>query len=110
MGIQSRFSYAPQLWHVKYRAGMDKIPADLYEAVYKKATIGVLQIWGDLILGAGIASQSISLDGYSQSIGTTQSAMYGGASARCEEYRKDLNNRLLPTLKSYYTGLKMVVL
>ena len=28
----------------------------------------------DLIIGAGIASQSVSIDGISQSIGTTQSA------------------------------------
>ena len=110
IGMQGRLSYAPQLWRVTYKAGLDEIPADLYEAIYKKATIGVLQLWGDLIIGAGIASQSVSIDGFSQSIGTTQSAMYGGASARCEEYRKDLDKRLLPTLKSYYTGLKMAVL
>lgn len=29
----------------------------------------------DLIIGAGIANQSVSLDGVSQSIGTTQSAI-----------------------------------
>jgi len=110
IGIQNRLSYAPMLWLVKYRAGMDTIPADLYEAIYKKAAISVLQIWGDLMLGAGIASQAISLDGLSQSIGTTKSSGYGGAAARINEYKQDLDQRLLPALKSYFTGIKMVVL
>lgn len=108
LGLHTRWSYAPQMWYVKYKAGLDTVPADLYELVYKKATISILQVWGDLILGAGIASQSVSIDGLSQSIGTTQSAMFGGASARCDEYRKDID-RLLPALKSKYTGIKMIV-
>ena len=108
-GIQNRLSYAPQLWRIRYSAGLDKIPADLYEAIYKKATISILQVWGDLILGAGIANQTVSIDSLSQSIGTTQSAMYGGASARTEDYKKDLVTRLIPALKSYFTGLKMIV-
>ena len=110
IGLQNRLSYAPMLWQVKYRAGMDAIPADLYEAIYKKAAISVLQIWGDLMLGAGIANQAISLDGLSQSIGTTKSSGYGGAAARVNEYKQDLDQRLLPALKSYFTGIKMVVL
>lgn len=113
-GFQSQWSYAPQLWEVEYVAGLDEkdksIPIDLLrEAVYKRASQGILNVWGDLIIGAGIASQSVSIDGVSQSIGTTQSAMFGGASARVEEYRKDLNENLIPTLRMRFGGIRMVV-
>ena len=86
----------------------NNLPAHLKELIYKKAVIGILQVWGDLILGAGIASSSISIDGLSQSIGTTQSAMFGGASARCEEYRKDIE-ALIPVLRQKYGGIRMTV-
>lgn len=108
MGLHGRWNHAPQMWRVKYKAGMQQIPPDLYEAIYKKAVIGVMQVWGDLIIGAGIANQSVSVDGLSQSMGTTQSAMFGGASARAEEYRKDIE-LLLPALKMKYMGIRMTV-
>lgn len=63
----------------------------------------------DLIIGAGIANQSVSIDGVSQSIGTTQSAMYGGASARVNEYTNDLNDHLLPVLRQKFGGIRMIV-
>ena len=109
-GLYNAWSYAPQMWEVDYVAGMDSnnLPAHLKELIYKKAVIGILQVWGDLILGAGIASSSISIDGLSQSIGTTQSAMFGGASARCEEYRKDIE-ALIPVLRQKYGGIRMAV-
>lgn len=71
-GMFNKWDYAPQMWEVDYEAGMTKseIPAMLKELVYKKAAIGILQVWGDLILGAGIANSSISIDGLSQSIGS----------------------------------------
>lgn len=105
------WSYVPQVWRVEYTAGMtcEEFPQHLKELIYKYAAMGILQVWGDLILGAGIASSSLSIDGLSQSIGTTQSAMYGGASARCEEYRKDIQN-LIPVIRQKYDGIKMVVL
>lgn len=40
---------------------------------------------------------------------TTQSAMFGGASARVEEYRKDLNENLIPTLRMRFGGIRMIV-
>ena len=59
---------------------------------------------------AGIANQSVSIDGVSQSIGTTQSAMFGGASARVEAYNKDLKEVLLPALRQKFGGIRMVVI
>lgn len=113
-GFQSQWSYAPQLWEVEYTAGIDEndktMPlALLKEAVAKRASCGILNVWGDLIIGAGIASQSVSIDGISQSIGTTQSAMFGGASARVSEYTKDLKEGILPVLRQKFGGLRLVV-
>lgn len=113
-GFQSQWDYAPMLWEVSYRAGIDEndpsMPLELLqEAVYKRAAQGILNVWGDLIIGAGIASQSVSIDGISQSIGTTQSAMFGGASARVEAYGKDLKENLIPALRQKFGGIRMVV-
>ena len=113
-GFHGAWQFAPQLWSVDYVAGVDEndktFPtALLQEAIYKRAACGILNVWGDLILGAGIASQSVSIDGVSQSIGTTQSAMFGGASARIESYTKDINEQILPSLKMKFSGIRMVV-
>lgn len=110
-GLQQRWGYAPQMWEVDYVAGMEEndIPEHLKILIYKKATIDILTVWGDLIIGAGIANQSISIDGLSQSIGTTQSAMYGGASARCQQYKDDIND-LIPVLRMQFDSPRMVVL
>lgn len=109
LGLTGRWSHAPGMWRLKYKAGFKEVPADLKECVYKIACCNTLNVWGDLILGAGIASQSVGLDGLSQSIGTTQSAMYGGASARVNAYQEDVK-KLLPALKTYYTGIKFAVI
>lgn len=110
-GLNQRWSYAPQMWSVDYEAGMNanEMPPELKELIYKQATCNIMTVWGDLILGAGIASQSISIDGLSQSIGTTQSAMYGGASARVESYRQDID-RLIGVLRMKLDSPRMVVL
>ena len=104
-------SYVPMAISIDYRAGMDKdeIPHNLLDWIYKTAAITIFEVWGDQIIGAGIASSSISIDGLSQSIGTTQSAMYGGASARILEYRKDLEE-LTPIIRKYFSRFDSVVL
>lgn len=104
-------SYMPMGLSITYKAGMDKgeIPENLLEFIYKKASISIFEVWGDQIIGAGIASSSLSIDGLSQSIGTTQSAMYGGASARIMEYRKDLEE-LTPIIRRYFARINSVVL
>ena len=110
-GLQQRWGYAPQMWKLNYEAGLEDtdIPENLKIVVYKKAAIDIFTVWGDLILGAGIASQSISIDGLSQSIGTTQSAMYGGASARCEQYKNDIKGEI-PVLRMFFDCPRLVVL
>lgn len=104
-------NYMPMAVSVSYRAGMERkdIPTNLLVYIFKLAAIDIFQVWGDQIIGAGIASSSLSIDGLSQSIGTTQSAMYGGASARILEYRKDIET-LTPILRRHFAKFNSVVL
>ena len=81
---------------------LDTLPADLKQAVaVKAATLLLLHVAGDLILGAGIASQSVSVDSLSTSVGTTSSAMYSGYSARAENLDKQYK-LLMSGLRSQY--------
>jgi len=81
---------------------LDTLPADLKQAVaIKAATLLLLHVAGDLILGAGIASQSVSVDSLSTSIDTTSSAMYSGYSARAESLDKQYK-LLMNGLRSQY--------
>lgn len=84
------------------------VPRDIKHAIGMIAAMGPLNIAGDLIVGAGIASQSISIDGLSQSVATTSSATNAGYGARMISYGKELKD-LLPKLRSYYRGIPLQV-
>jgi len=118
--IHGQMGYAPQMWRIKYKAGMTEseerqvyrqttIHPMLKDLIYRKTAMGVMGVWGDLIIGAGIANQSVGVDGLNQSIGTTQSAMFGGASARIKQLQEDIDG-MLPTLQAYYGGINMTVI
>jgi hypothetical protein len=100
----------PAVWHFDYRAGFEphELPAEIKHLIGMAASIGVLNIAGDLIAGAGIASLSISVPGLSQSIGTTSSATNSGYGSRILEYQKEIKQQL-PAIRRYYKGLKMIV-
>lgn len=99
----------PNYWTVKYVTGFDVIPRDIIEVVGKAAAINMFHISGDLILGAGIASFSLGLDGLSQSISSTSSATNAGYGARIIGYSNDIK-RQMPLLKDYYRGFAFGVL
>lgn len=103
---------APQMFHVDYVAGMlpperrgvtlsHEMHPDLWELIIKIALREVFQQWGRLIIGPGIAGMSMNIDGVGQSIDTTQSAMYGGASAEIVQLNEDIES-LYTGLQSYY--------
>ena len=98
----------PDYWSVVYSTGFDQVPFELLDAVGKMASLGMFNIAGDLILGAGIANFSLGLDGLSQSIGTTSSATNAGYGARITTYKDELKKRL-PELKDFYKGLVFTV-
>lgn len=103
--------YIPDAWRIDYTAGFtDGVVPDVFkDAVAKVASFGPLNIAGDLLGGAGIASQAISIDGLSQSFNTTSSATNSGYGARLIQYTREIKD-VLPTLRNYYKGhIHMVV-
>lgn len=107
--VYNGMAYLPQLFQVDYTAGFEegKVPRNIVDIIGMLASMGPFNIFGDLIAGAGIASISLSLDGLSQSIGTTSSATNSGYGARIIQYHKQIRDQM-PNLKRYYKGLKMV--
>lgn len=102
--------YLPQALRISYTAGYDpdKIPADLKEAIGMLASFGPLGIAGDLILGAGIAGETLSLDGLTQTIQTTSSATNSGYGARLVQYRAQLQ-AMWPILRAKYSTQRLTV-
>lgn len=116
--------FIPDAFRVTYTAGfgrrtsptavgpadpdVDTVPPIIVELVGKIASFGPLNIAGDLLGGAGIASQSIGLDGLSQSFSTTSSATNAGFGARILAYGKEIRDQV-PTLMRYYKGLRFCV-
>jgi hypothetical protein len=107
--VYSGIEYVPHMMRVTYTAGFKKgqVPQNLKEIVGMKAAMGPLNIAGDLIAGAGIASKSISLDGLSQSVSTTSSATNSGYGARIGQYEKQIKE-MLEDLRNHHLGLQMV--
>lgn len=102
--------YVPQFFEVEYTTGFpnDEIPFIINKIIGLKAAIDIFDVAGDLIVGAGIANYSISVDGLSQSVGTTSSATNAGYGARITSYNKQIKE-LLPRLKKYYKGIPFFV-
>lgn len=96
-------SRIPQLFQVDYTAGFaeGKLPRNIVDVIGMVASLGPFNIFGELIAGAGIANFSISMDGLSQSVGTTQSAMYSGFGARISNYLAEIK-RQMPILRKQF--------
>jgi hypothetical protein len=95
----------PRALEVKYQSGfaIGSLPYDIRALVGKIACFPILNTAGDLIAGAGIANFSISMDGLSQSVGTTSSATNSGYGARLVQFEKELKQDI-PGLRRYYKG------
>jgi hypothetical protein len=65
-----------------------------------------LNIAGDLIAGAGVASQSISIDSLSQSLATTASATSAGYGARLIAFNDELK-KVTKTLRGKYSQMNI---
>ena len=72
------------------------------------ASLGPLNIAGDLLGGAGVASQSLSIDGLSQSIATTSSATNAGYGARIINYERQIKDNV-KSLRDFYKGIPLRV-
>lgn len=104
--------FAPQMIGCTYYAGMlpkEKegitedwtIPPVVIAYIAKLSAIEVLERWGRLVLGAGIAGYSISIDGISSSVDSTQSAENTASTADIDLIKKDMK-QLHDALQSYY--------
>ena len=110
IGLQ-RYRNIPDYWRAQYVTGFskDNLPEDIINVVGKFSTLGILNVWGDIVLGAGIASMSLGIDSLSQSISTTSSAENAALSARIKQYEKEIKETL-KRLKGYYKGFNFTVL
>lgn len=112
--------FIPDAFRVAYEAGFglpsscdgvtvrdpdyDVFPRVIVELVGKIASFGPFNIAGDLIIGAGIANTSLSIDGLSQTVGTTSSATNSGYGSRLVQYSKEIKDQI-PSLRRYYKGV-----
>jgi hypothetical protein len=98
-------------WHKKYITGfeIDGLPYDLLNVVCKMAAINVLQMLGDIILGQGISSQSLSMDGLSQSMNTTASANGGAFGGRISNYKAEIAETL-KEIRGMYKGITLTAI
>ncbi len=99
-------SYIPEYWKVKYCTGFDKIPQDLLDIIGKLAAIQVLAMLGDILLGVGLSSLSISIDGVSQNTSTTRSGTNGLFGARIKQYKDELEKEI-EIAKYHYRGISL---
>jgi hypothetical protein len=101
--LLSGTAYLPRALEVSYTAGFayGSLPYDLRDVVGMLGAFNALNTAGDLISGAGIANFSLSVDGLSQSIGTTSSPTNAGYGARILIYQKAIKERL-PVLRKKY--------
>lgn len=112
-------SQVPNLWEVEYHHGFKEgcVPSLLNAAIGLLASIFVLNVLGDLIIGAGVAATSLSLDGLSQSVQTTASAENHGFSALVKDYARQLygdktlgSTGIIEALRRFYKGSPMSII
>lgn len=102
--------YWPHLFEITYTAGFcnDQIPVLINEMIGMQAAIRSFEILGDIVLGPGVASESVNLDGAGVSKGLTASAMFSAFSARIESYKKQMVE-YIKTAKQYYNAIPAIV-
>ena len=114
-----RSNMVPDLWRITYRAGFEdgKIPSIINQAIGLLAAIQVMILGGIQPFGAGVSAKSLSIDGLSQNISTTQNAEHSAYSAVIADYkeilygdRKNGKNGILDILRDYYKGSGVGVL
>jgi hypothetical protein len=93
----------PNYWNMTYLTGYTDLNrvSDVIDYVGKMASIPVLSMIGDIILGVGVSSQSLSMDGLSQSIGIAKSNQGGVFSGRISQYLTEMKEQFTRTEKIY---------
>ena len=94
----------PNYWRIEYCTGFKVVPANVRDIIAKLAAIQILSIAGNFTLGPGVSSQSLSLDGLSQSVSSTKSGSTHAYSALVKQYADEIKESL-PQLKDWYKGM-----
>lgn len=94
------YSQVPNYWTITYITGYDIIPKDLLNVIGMLASLMMLGIASDLILGPGIGNQSLSIDGLSQSLNSK------GFENRVKHYM-DTIKTTLNRLRTNYKGVSI---
>lgn len=79
------------------------VPEALIKTICQVASLLPLDIAGNLIAGAGIARQSLSIDGLTQDIATTASATSSGFGATIISFQKQIADTMAAMKKKYST-------
>jgi hypothetical protein len=98
----------PALIRIEYEVGLREVPADMRKAIIWRACYSILNTVSDSTT-AGLASQSISVDGVSQSLTTTNSSTNSTYGANQLFLQKMLDG-WLKTVQSSHRGIVMTVL
>lgn len=108
--ILSNIPYVPNAIEIKYTAGFayGDLPYNIRDLIGMKASFPIFNTAGDLIAGAGIANYSLSVDGLSQSVGTTSSATNSGYGARLLQYEKQIKAGI-PIVKKFYKNVGLAM-
>jgi len=112
MPLLSTTTYVPQILRISYEAGYaenEDVPDLLIQLIAMNATIGVLNVLGEIALGgqAALAGYSIGVDGLSQSVSTTASAENAAYGGRIRQMEREMVE-VVKTLRQYYYGLSLV--
>lgn len=93
----------PGFIEVEYTHGFteEQIPEDLVKHIYLQAAIDIMNIMGDVFLPPGLAAQSVSIDGLSESISTTASATNALFGARILNYKRQIKEFLAAARRRY---------
>lgn len=80
------WTYAPQLWRITYTAGYEPgtVPFVIKDIIAKEAVVGISETFLDLVVGPGVGSQSITVDGVSKSTSMLQDH------PKIRQYRADI--------------------
>lgn len=111
-GSQYSLTTAPQMIHVEYIAGLLprenaytnkpwEMPSTLEKYIVKLALKEIMQVWGRLLIQPGLAGSTLTMDGVTETVNTTQSAKYSAMSAEIDQIDGDIID-LEDSLKTYF--------
>ena len=102
MTVQART--APSTGDLTFSWSVNDVDPLIVRAAQLLSAMLPLNIAGDLLLGAGIASQSISIDGLSQAVASTASATSAGYGARLINFNTELKS-VMKSLRAKYSKM-----